>query len=126
MDRRANRGGRPVIRGNNNNIRPYRGRNDKNENNNKNTINRFVTENKEENKKIEKQKFSWFAYMKFIICCGRNSPKIQYYDDFRNEIISEENILQYHLDIYKLLKACNFERNSPILKTNPENIEEDS
>ena len=130
VDRRANRGGRPVIRGNNNNnnnkIRPYRGRNDKNANYNKNTINNLVTEKNEENKSKEKQNFSWFTYMKFIICCGRNSPKLQYYEDFRNEIISEENILQFHLDIYKLLKACNIERNSPILKTNPEKIEKDS
>ena len=130
VDRRANRGGRPVIRGNNNNnnnkIRPYRGRNDKNENYNKNTINNLVTEKNEENKSKEKQNFSWFTYMKFIICCGRNSPKLQYYEDFRNEIISEENILQFHLDIYKLLKACNIERNSPILKTSPEKIEKDS
>ena len=64
--------------------------------------------------------------MKFIICCGKDSPKIQYYDDFRNEIISEENILQYHLDIYKLLKACNIERNSLVPPKNPEKMEEDS
>ena len=129
VDRRPNRGGRPVIRGNNinnNNIRPYRGRNDKKANNNKNTINKFVTEKNDENIKMEKQNFSWFAYMKFLICCGRNSPKIQYYDDFRNEIISEENILQYHLDIYKLLKACNIERNSVVPQKIPEKIEEDS
>ena len=64
--------------------------------------------------------------MKYIICFKRNSPKIQYYDDFRNEIISEENILQYHLDIYKLLKACNIERNSVVPQKIPEKIEEDS
>jgi len=128
-DRRAKRIVRSVIRGNNNNnnnIRPYRGRNDKKATNNKNTINKFVTEKNEESKKMEKQNFSWFAYMKFVICCGKNNPKIQYYDDFRNEIISEENILQYHLDIYKLLKACNIERNSIVPQKNPEKIEEDS
>jgi hypothetical protein len=128
VDRNVNRGGRPIIRGNNNNnnnIRPYRGRNDKKANYNKNTINKFVTDKNEENKKMEKQNFSWFAYMKFIICCGRNNPKIKYYEDFRNEIISEENILQYHLDIYKLLKACNIERSSPVYQNNPEKIEED-
>jgi hypothetical protein len=129
VDKKPNRGGKPVIRGNNNNnnsIRPYKGRNDKKANNNKNTINKFVTEKNEENLKLEKQNFSWFAYMKFIICCGKDSPKIQYYDDFRNEIISEENILQYHLDIYKLLKACNIERNSLVPPKIPEKMDEDS
>ena len=120
-DRKPIRGGRPVIkRNNNNNIKPYRERNDKN------TINKFVTEKGEEHIKIEKQNFSWFAYMKFFICCGRNSPKIQYYEELRNEIISEENILQYHLDIYKLLKACNIERISLFRQKNPEKLEEES
>ena len=73
---------------------------------------------------MEKQNFSWFAYIKFIICCGKNSPKIEYYDDFRKQIISEENILQYHLDIYKLLKACNIEKNPPVPQNNPEKREE--
>ena len=119
-----NREGRPIIRkNNNNNIRPYGGRNDKKDINNINTVNKFVLEKKEENKKKEKQNFSWFAYMKFIICCGRNNSKIQYYDDFRKQIISEENILQYHLDIYKLLKACNIEKNSPDPQNMPEKSE---
>jgi hypothetical protein len=55
-----NREGRPVIRkNNNNNIRPYGGRNDKKDINNINTVNKFVLEKKEENKKKEKQNFSW-------------------------------------------------------------------
>ena len=120
-----NKGIRPVIReNNNNNIRPYRGRNNKKQIININTINKLVTEKKEENKKKEKQNFSWFAYMKFIICCGKNNQKMEYYDDFRKQIISEENILQYHLDIYKLLKACNIEKNPPFPQNNPEKREE--
>ena len=128
VDKNPIRAGRTVIRRNNNNnninIMPYRGRNDKKENITKNTINKFVTEKNEESKIIEKQNFSWFAYMKFIICCRRNSPKMQYYEDFRNQIISEENILQYHLDIYRLLKACNIERISLFPQKNPEKLEE--
>ena len=126
--RRTYKGGRSYFRGNgddnnNTNIRPYRKRNYMKTNNNINNVNKFVTEKNEENKKMEKENFSWFAYMRFNICCGKNSPKIQYYSDFRNEIISEENILQYYLDIYQLLKACNIERNSLFLKQNPKNIE---
>ena len=118
------RGGRSNFRGynNNNNITPYIRRNDIKTNNNINNVNEFVTEKNEENKKMEKENFSWLAYMKFIICCGKNSPKIQYCNDFRNEIISEESILQYYLDIYQLLKVCNIERNSLLFKRIPKNI----
>ena len=81
--------------------------------NKKNPNNIISTEKKDvRNKPIGKQNFSYFAYIKFMICCGKNNPKISYYDDFRNEIISEENMVQYHLDIYKLLKACNIEKKS--------------
>ena len=124
ISKKVNKGGRPVIRKNNNDIRPYRGRNDKKYINNINSINKFTIEKKEENKKKEKRNFSWFAYIKFIICCGKNNPKIQYYDDFRKQIISEENILQYHLDIYKLLKTCCIERNPPVPRNNPDKREE--
>ena len=72
----------------------------------------------------KKQNFNWFKYIWYKICCGRNNSKIQYYDDFRKQIISEENILQYHLDIYKLLKACNIEKNPPVPQNNPEKREE--
>ena len=50
--------------------------------------------------------------MKFIICCRKYNLKLSYYDDFRNEIISEENLVQSYLNIYKLLKACNIEKYS--------------
>ena len=123
----VNRGGvirgRPNVRGNNNNvIRAYKGRNDKYMNN-KNTNNKFVTEKNEEEKKPKgKKTFNWFTYIKFLICCGKSSPKLAYYEDFRNEIISEENMLQYHIDIYKLLKACNIEKKDSKLFSRPEEL----
>ena len=57
-----------------------------------------------------KQNFSYCDYIKYIIYCKKNNPKISYYENFRREIISEENLLQYHLDIYELLKFCNLEK----------------
>ena len=79
--------------------------------NKQNSTNAISTEKKdEENKPNGKQNFSYFTYLKFMICCGKNNPKISYYEEFRNEIISEEHMVQYHLDIYKLLKVCNIEK----------------
>ena len=110
---------RPHIRGNMNNnivIRPYKRRRDKKHMFTKNTLNQFFTDKNEEKKDItnQRQKFHWFSYIKFLICCGKSNQKMAYYEDFRRIIISEENILQNHLDIYKLLKACNIERKTLI------------
>ena len=73
-----------------------------------------ITEKKEEfdpeAKPLEKQNFNWFKYLGYLICCGRNDKKIAYYEDFRAKMISEENIIQNYLDIYKLLKACNIKK----------------
>jgi hypothetical protein len=53
----------------------------------------------------EKQNFSWFAYIKYMILCGKNNPYISYYEDFRAKLISEENIIQNYLDVHRLLKV---------------------
>ena len=77
--------------------------------NNKDDI---TTERKEEveEKPLEKQNFHWCKYLGYLICCGKNDKKMSYYEDFRAKLISEENIIQNYMDIYKLLKVCNLER----------------
>ena len=69
----------------------------------------ITSEKKEgdEDKPLEKQNFNWCKYLGYLICCGRNDKKITYYEDFRAKLISEENIIQNYMDIYKLLKVCN-------------------
>ena len=47
-----------------------------------------------------------------MICCGRNDKKIAYYETFRSKLISEENIIQNYLDIYRLLKINNIPNRS--------------
>ena len=44
--------------------------------------------------------------------CTRNTPTISYYLDFRKKLISEENIIQDHLDIDKLQQINNSPKNS--------------
>jgi len=58
-----------------------------------------------ENRPIKKQNFNWFQYIRYLVCCQKNSPQISYYEDLRLKLISEENIIQSYLDIYLLLKA---------------------
>ena len=72
--------------------------------------------NSEEVKHIQKQHFTWFRYMRYFICCGRNDKKIEYYETFRAKLISEENIIQNYLDIYKLLKVNNMQKKASILE----------
>jgi hypothetical protein len=114
---RGGRGGN--IRGNNSNIRvhgQYKRGSEIRSMNKQSSTNGLTTEKKEdENQPLEKQKFNYFSYIKYMICCGKNNPKISYYEDFRNQVISEENMVQYHLDIYKLLKTCNIENKSSIM-----------
>ena len=46
-----------------------------------------------------------------MIKCYRNNPKISFYEEFRAKIISEENIIQNHLELCKLFnnKKCKSE-----------------
>ena len=55
------------------------------------------------NKPNGHKNFNWFSYIKFMVLCGKNNPKISYYVDFRTKLISEENIIQNYIDIYNLL-----------------------
>ena len=60
-------------------------------------------QNEISNKPNEKQNFNWFSYIKYMVLCGKNNPKISFYEDFRTKLISEENIIQNYIDIYNLL-----------------------
>ena len=54
-----------------------------------------------ENKPLKKQSFNWCNYLGHLICCERTNKKIKFYKDFRAKLISEENIIQNYIDIYK-------------------------
>ena len=91
---------------------------------NKNSINELETKNKEEQyKPLKKQNFTWFNYLFYIITCKLKNPKINYYETFRVQIISEENMIQNHLNIYKLMKSCKIENIDPFnLKNIDKNV----
>jgi hypothetical protein len=83
----------------------------------KKTFSQLKTERNENNndtsKIIKRKGFTLFDYIFFLMCLKTGNPIILYLEKFRTQIISEENIIQNHLDIYKLLKFCNIERHNP-------------
>jgi len=91
--------------------------NDSNLENYKRTFTQLKTErneiNDDTNKIIKRKNISFLGYIFYLICFKTNNPKISYLEKFRTQVISEENIIQNHLDIYKLLKFCNIERHNP-------------
>lgn len=50
------------------------------------------------NQPNEKQNFTWFKYIKYILYCSRNNSAISFYEQFRAKILSEENIFQSYLE----------------------------
>ena len=55
----------------------------------------------------KKDKFNCFSYFFYIIFCKQINSKINYYEELRRLIISEECMFQNYLNIYKLLEASN-------------------
>ena len=62
-------------------------------------------------KPIKKEKFSWFSYILYILLFKSKNSKIKYYESFRAQILSEENLMQNNFDIYKLIECCNLKKN---------------
>ena len=85
--------------------------------------NELETEKKQvKYKPILKQNFTWCNYFYFLLTCKSGNPKISYYENFRTQIISEENIIQNHLNIFKLMKVCKIDNIDPFKVKNLNNI----
>ena len=88
--------------------KPYNISNEKNQieslENAKNSGTEKNTKEINEELPIKKHNFNWFKYIWYLICCKSNDKTISYFENIRSSLISEENIIQNYLDIYKLLK----------------------
>ena len=73
-------------------------------------------ESLEDNSSIQKQNFTWIKFIWYLLSCKTNDKKIDYYETFRAKLISEENIIENYLDIYKLLKINNIQKKTTILE----------
>ena len=67
------------------------------------------------NKPIKKQNFCWLQYIWYMICCGTSNKNIAYYEKFRERIISEENIIISHSNLYKVINMLGFENNEDLI-----------
>ena len=64
---------------------------------------------------LPQKKFNFYKYIGYKICCGKNDKMIKYYERIRENLISEENIIQNYLDIYELLKLNNISKKDIII-----------
>ena len=77
----------------------------------KGTMNGLETEILDDKlKNIIKQNLSWINYIFYFFYCKNRNTKLLFYENFRTHLISEENIVQNHLNVYKLLKIAPFEK----------------
>ena len=76
-------------------------------NNNKNEEDIFNRQNQNDKKNV-----NWFEYIKYMLYCSRNNNNaISYYEEFRAKFLSEEMIVQNHLDWIKFF-GNSFEKES--------------
>ena len=51
----------------------------------------------------KKSNFCWCQYIWYMICCGTSNKNITYYENLRQRILSEENIIVSNYNLYKLI-----------------------
>ena len=51
----------------------------------------------------KKCNFHWLQYIWYMITCGISNQNIAYYENFRQRILSEENVIVSHYNLYKLI-----------------------
>ena len=71
---------------------------------NKNELRKNNKDNKDNNKNIKDEEFGWYMFFCYLIHLKRNNPKIKYYEEIREQIISEESLFQNYINIFNLLK----------------------
>ena len=60
------------------------------------------------NNKIKDEEIGWSKFFCYLIQIKKNNPKIQYYEELREQIISEESLFQNYINIINLFKINNF------------------
>ena len=78
--------------------------NEQNKNEFVNNENLFI---KESNINDKNEKFSWWAFLLHLMHLRKNNPKNQYYEELRQQIISEECLFKNYLNIFNLIKVYN-------------------
>ena len=61
--------------------------------------------NKEDIQSKKGNSFSFWTYLKYIICCKKNNSDILFYEDYRAKFISEEEIIHSHINLSLLMNS---------------------
>ena len=64
--------------------------------------------------RIEKN-FYRLQYIWYMITCGTCNKNIAYYENFRQRILSEENIIVSHYNLYKLISLLSLDNSEELI-----------
>ena len=67
------------------------------------------------NKPTKKCNFCWFQYLWYMLYCGVSNKNIAYYENLRQRILSEENIIISHYNLYTLISILGLDNNEELI-----------
>ena len=67
------------------------------------------------NKPTKKCNFCWFQYLWYMFYCGVSNKNIAYYENLRQRILSEENIIISHYNLYTLISILGLDNNEELI-----------
>ena len=67
------------------------------------------------NKPNKKKNFWWCQYILFYFSCGTKNKNLAYYEKFRQRIISEENMILSHSNLYKVINILGLNENDDLI-----------
>ena len=67
------------------------------------------------NKAKTHNNFCWCQYIWYMICCGTSNKNITYYEEFRQKILSEENMIVSNYNLYKLISLLGLDNSDELI-----------
>ena len=67
------------------------------------------------NKTKKHNNFCWCQYIWYMITCGTSNKNITYYEEFRQKILSEENMIVSNYNLYKLISLLGLDNNDELI-----------
>ena len=95
-------------------MNPIYHKNDSNLKNDIDSCNKYINEKDDVNNKIDlsnksnKNEYTFCRFLSYIICCGRNNQKMNYAEELRYKILSEETVFQNYLNLIEMNKLSEF------------------
>ena len=67
------------------------------------------------NKTKKHNNFCWCQYIWYMITCGTSNKNITYYEEFRQKILSEENMIVSNYNLYKLISLLGLDNSDELI-----------